>query len=326
MGFLGRLCDGRTGDDSCAIQTSRRDKKLGFVGRGVSGHVEVFQTRKLERYVVKTYHGRENYESKKEHQDRVLHEYRVMKALDDGHFVRAYKYEVSMGGSVVKVYMEAGSRNLRQLLRRGTGVAGDTGAMLCLWKQLCNGVHYMHSTAKMCHRDLKLENLVLEIPSGRLKIIDLATSFEFTRDPDTGALTDYEHQAVGIVGSDHYLAPETVQLIRYDGKLADVWSVAIILYYFVNNDFPWEAARLSDKAYTRFCGAPDPTITGSPGFDMVGRNLPVQSHDLAKNALQPEPKRRYSIDKFYDDPWFQGINACDESACGFNHVQLDRNV
>ena len=82
----------------------------------------------------------------------------------------------------------------------------------------------MHNTAKICHRDLKLNNLVLDSHTGMLKMIDLATAFEFSRDPDTGAYGDREYEAIGLVGSNSYMAPETVQQFHYDGERRPIYG------------------------------------------------------------------------------------------------------
>ena len=47
--------------------------------------------------------------------------------------------------------------------------------MLCIWKQITNAVNYLHEL-DICHRDLKLENVVFDVNYKLIKVIDFATA------------------------------------------------------------------------------------------------------------------------------------------------------
>jgi len=64
--------------------------------------------------------------------------------------------------------------------------------------------------------------------------------------------------AIGVVGSDPYLAPEVYDNTRYDPRPADVWSLAIIFCCMTLRRFPWKAPRISDNSYRLFVSPPDP--------------------------------------------------------------------
>lgn len=60
-----------------------------------------------------------------------------------------------------------------------------------------------------------------------------------------------------MVGSDPYLAPEVYDNQRYDPRLADIWSIAIIFCCMTLRRFPWKAPRVSDNSYRLFVAEPD---------------------------------------------------------------------
>ncbi|XP_071928994.1 serine/threonine-protein kinase SRK2A-like [Coffea arabica] len=88
------------------------------------------------------------------------------------------------------------------------------------FQQLISGVSYCHSM-EICHRDLKLENTLLDgSPTPRLKICDFGYS-------KSGLL---HSQPKSVVGTPASIAPEVLSRKEYDGKIADVWSCGVTLY------------------------------------------------------------------------------------------------
>ncbi|MED6157845.1 Serine/threonine-protein kinase srk2a [Stylosanthes scabra] len=98
------------------------------------------------------------------------------------------------------------------------------------FQQLISGVSYCHSM-QICHRDLKLENTLLDgNPAPRLKICD----FGFSK----SALL--HSQPKSTVGTPAYIAPEVLSQKEYDGKIADVWSCGVTLYVMLVGAYPFE--------------------------------------------------------------------------------------
>ncbi|KAI7743430.1 hypothetical protein M8C21_011281 [Ambrosia artemisiifolia] len=101
------------------------------------------------------------------------------------------------------------------------------------FQQLISGVSYCHSM-EICHRDLKLENTLLDgsrIP--RVKICDFGYS-------KSGLL---HSQPKSTVGTPAYIAPEVLSRKEYDGKIADVWSCGVTLYVMLVGAYPFEDPR-----------------------------------------------------------------------------------
>ncbi|KAJ4849322.1 Serine/threonine-protein kinase sapk3 [Turnera subulata] len=98
------------------------------------------------------------------------------------------------------------------------------------FQQLISGVSYCHSM-EICHRDLKLENTLLDgSPTPRLKICDFGYS-------KSGLL---HSQPKSTVGTPAYIAPEVLSRKEYDGKIADVWSCGVTLYVMLVGAYPFE--------------------------------------------------------------------------------------
>ncbi|PIA52339.1 hypothetical protein AQUCO_01000300v1 [Aquilegia coerulea] len=98
------------------------------------------------------------------------------------------------------------------------------------FQQLISGVNYCHSM-QVCHRDLKLENTLLDgSPAPRLKICDFGYSKSSV----------LHSQPKSTVGTPAYIAPEVLLKKEYDGKIADVWSCGVTLYVMLVGAYPFE--------------------------------------------------------------------------------------
>ncbi|KAK3211257.1 hypothetical protein Dsin_015963 [Dipteronia sinensis] len=98
------------------------------------------------------------------------------------------------------------------------------------FQQLISGVSYCHSM-QICHRDLKLENTLLDSSTApRLKICDFGYSKSSV----------LHSQPKSTVGTPAYIAPEVLSRKEYDGKIADVWSCGVTLYVMLVGAYPFE--------------------------------------------------------------------------------------
>ncbi|XP_020216633.1 serine/threonine-protein kinase SRK2I isoform X1 [Cajanus cajan] len=98
------------------------------------------------------------------------------------------------------------------------------------FQQLISGVNYCHAM-EVCHRDLKLENTLLDgTPAVHLKICDFGYSKSSV----------LHSQPNSTVGTPAYIAPEVLLKQEYDGKIADVWSCGVTLYVMLVGSYPFE--------------------------------------------------------------------------------------
>nr|AAO24574.1 At2g23030 [Arabidopsis thaliana]BAF00094.1 putative protein kinase [Arabidopsis thaliana] len=98
------------------------------------------------------------------------------------------------------------------------------------FQQLICGVHYLHAL-QICHRDLKLENTLLDgSPAPRLKICDFGYSKSSV----------LHSNPKSTVGTPAYIAPGVFCRSEYDGKSVDVWSCGVALYVMLVGAYPFE--------------------------------------------------------------------------------------
>lgn len=94
----------------------------------------------------------------------------------------------------------------------------------------------MHSL-EICHRDIKLDNLIYEPEVQTVKIID----FGF-------AVTGKERLRV-TYGTPAFMAPEITMKKEYKGETVDLWATGIVMYAMLTGCLPFKATE--DKGLFR---------------------------------------------------------------------------
>ena len=105
------------------------------------------------------------------------------------------------------------------------------------FKQLLIGLKSMHSES-VYHRDLKLENLLLD-KDFNLKIIDFGFATSNAKDSN-------------VLGTDFYMAPEMVLRKEYQPSKCDMFSAGVILFTFIRGNFPFKIASQNEINYSFF--------------------------------------------------------------------------
>lgn len=150
-----------------------------------------------------------------------------------------------------------------------------------LFAQLLEGVRFCHSLG-VCHRDLKLENLLLS--GGVVKIADFGLS----------KFVDVSNQLQSYAGSPQYLAPELVQdtLPSFDGLAADMWSCGVALYALLFRGLPFDDESLEGILHNIQRGKYTTT-----------RPITDDARDLLDKLLQRDPAKRLSAQQGLEHPW-----------------------
>ena len=101
-----------------------------------------------------------------------------------------------------------------------------------------DAVTYLHTVAKVVHRDLKLENIVLD-RNFNLKVCDFAMSKTIQEGNMTGI---YYSQ----LGSERYMAPEIIEGKAYKGTSVDMFALGVVLFAMVTGVMPFDKRAHKD--------------------------------------------------------------------------------
>lgn len=142
-------------------------------------------------------------------------------------------YETFRTESRVYLIMEYASKgDLLEYINSRSGKTPGIGEAKAkeFFKQLVAGLLHCHRR-NVVHRDLKCENILLDEESETIKISDFGFATRFP--------TNKQNLLETFCGSYAYAAPEILQAEKYDGKIADIWSLGIILFAMVNGRLPY---------------------------------------------------------------------------------------
>ncbi|KAF9384594.1 hypothetical protein CPC16_008360 [Podila verticillata] len=158
------------------------------------------------------------------------------------------------------------------------------------FRQICLAIQYCHSR-KIVHRDLKLENILLD-SQNNIKLID----FGFTRECESKKLLE------SYCGSAAYTAPEIIIGKKYSGPEADIWSLGVILYTLLAGYLPFDDDNekvVQDKIVDL-------------DYEIPSELFCDDAKDLVESILKEDPKERLSIDQILNHSWWQPRSDDDE--------------
>ncbi|VDK44856.1 unnamed protein product [Anisakis simplex] len=136
------------------------------------------------------------------------------------------------------------------------------------------------ANVSVVHRDIKDENLIVDLKSGRIKLVDFGSG-AFSKNHGE-MYTDFE-------GTRVYSPPEWILQSKYDGMKATVWSLGILLYDMVSGDIPFHRD--------------DEIIRRTP---IIWRTkLSRACEHLIQQCLMFDANERYDLEEIVNHPWLR---------------------
>lgn len=188
----------------------------------------------------------------KEKSEKLIREINIMRELDHPFAVKFYELlEDENRYYIVMEYIEG----LTLLDVANSGMISEW-RLRHMFVQITCCLAYLHSVLNVAHRDIKLENIILD-KNGNVRIIDFGLSNSYE---GTGGILNTA------CGSPQYAAPEMFLGEPYTDA-ADMWSLGCVLYALATGQLPFDETNQRALA-----------------------NMIVYQHPIYPNDLSPELK------------------------------------
>ncbi|KAF0739074.1 hypothetical protein Ae201684P_015273 [Aphanomyces euteiches] len=152
-------------------------------------------------------------------------------------------------------------------------------------RKLTASVYYLH-LKNICHRDIKLENILYETDQdgSDIKLCDFGASTLFRQ----GVLMQT------VLGSVVYMAPEFLEG-QYT-QACDMWSLGVVMYMLLSNSMPFHGPTEEDLIESIFAA--------KVSFeDEIWKTVSPEAKSLIKKLLTPNVAERYTALNVLMHPW-----------------------
>eukprot|EP01103_Thecamoeba_quadrilineata_P011719 TRINITY_DN2852_c0_g1_i1.p1 TRINITY_DN2852_c0_g1~~TRINITY_DN2852_c0_g1_i1.p1 ORF type:complete len:1047 (-),score=208.56 TRINITY_DN2852_c0_g1_i1:730-3870(-) len=182
-----------------------------------------------------------------------------------------------------------------QLMKNGSFAEKDAAFIS---REILKGIEYLH-TIDIVHRDLKPQNILCDVDSNQnitaIYITDFGLSKIVPQNPVMNSL----------VGTPHYIAPETITGGGYT-KAVDLWAVGCIIYNLLSSMYPFSGDTPSEI----FSNVSSYRVDFN---DECFESVSQAAKDLISSLLT-HWKTRLSAKEALNHPWFKHTQAlsCDK--------------
>lgn len=217
--------------------------------------------------------------STSQQQTRLMREISLLKKINHPMIVQLFNvYEDENYHYLIMEYVENG--NLYEFVSSQGNLREPVARRYFL--QLLSVLDYLHNNKHIAHRDLKLENILLD-RYYNIRVVDFGLSNCFTEDSPLLNTS---------CGTPQYVAPEMVRGMQYT-KSADIWSAGIVLYAMTVGSLPFDCQEIPKLMNAILYSQPVFPDSMSPALK-----------DLISKMLAKSSDGRISIERIKEHPWF----------------------
>ena len=275
------------------------------IGEGATSIVYLALDKDNKEFAVKLYKNSESYINEVSRLRSLNHSKYIVKLIScgQGHLERGYSYynyklfnhfDSEQVNYVIFEYLKNGELyNYIFLLKKKFSEEISRKIFFDLLK----AIEVCHKSG-ITHGDIKLQNILLN-SNFNLKLID----FGFAKNIKDGLISE-------ITGTRFYNAPEmfSCATIGYDGVMADIFSLGIVLFILVMGFYPFDKPNITDNKY-KFIVKKDYKGFWKKCEQKIPNNIGISNEfkDLFEKMVCYQPKERIGINDIKGHPWLKEL-------------------
>ena len=254
------------------------------IGRGAYGVVkEVFNRKTFIKYAAKIY---EKYRLFNTQKKNVNNEIRILRKLSHPNIVKLHDV-INTSKQLMLILELIKGKSLYNYSKQRDNRRLEEDEVRDFMKQLLSAISYCHSCG-VFHRDIKLENILIDRTQKQIKLID----FGFSTCAGINETLRFH------CGTPSYMPPEMVNKEDYLGAPVDLWCIGIVMYTLICGVYPFKADT-EKELYRKISNG----VYGFPyGISSEARNL-------IEKFLQLDPSKRITAEEALKDTFFNIMNS-----------------
>ena len=206
-------------------------------------------------------------------------------------------YDIFKSQQKIYIFMEfAGGGTLSDQIRKADGGYLREDRSRFWFKQCADALQCMHVDHHICHRDIKVENVLLD-ENLNAKLSDFGFARDVSIDRESG-----QGMSETWCGTEPYFAPELVNREKYDPFGVDVWAMGVMLFAMLNGKFPFHFRELKKNKNIMLL---EQRTRGYKFRAEVEAALSPDCKDVIARMLTYDPSQRPDILELQQHPWMR---------------------